>query len=105
VDGASELEIFFRLILPLSKPALAVVALFSFIGVWGDFLGPLIYLNSMEKYAITLGLYRFLGDRAHETDWGLIMAAATLTLLPIVVVFFLAQRTFIEGITLTGVKG
>jgi multiple sugar transport system permease protein len=105
VDGASELGIFFRIVLPLTKPALAVVALFTFIGVWGDFLGPLIYIDDMDKYTIALGLYRFLGDRAHETDWGIIMAASALTLLPIVLVFFLAQRTFIEGIKLTGLKG
>jgi multiple sugar transport system permease protein len=105
VDGASELGIFLSVVLPLSRPALAVVALFSFIGVWGDFLAPLIYIDKMEKYTIALGLYRFLGDRAHETDWGIIMAASTLTLLPIVIIFALAQRTFIEGITLTGLKG
>ena len=105
VDGASELGIFFRVILPLTKPALAVVALFSFITVWGDFLGPLIYIDKMDQYTIALGLYRFLGDRAHETDWGIIMAASTLTLLPIVIIFGVAQRTFIEGITLTGLKG
>jgi len=105
VDGASELGIFFRLILPLSKPALAVVGLFSFIRVWGDFLAPLVFISNMDDYTIALGLFRFLGDRAHETDWGIIMAASTLTLLPIVIIFFFAQRTFIEGIKLTGVKG
>jgi len=105
VDGASELRIFLRIVLPLTKPALAVVALFSFIGVWGDFLAPLIYIDDMKKYTIALGLFRFLGDRAHETDWGILMAASTFTLLPIVLIFFLAQRTFIEGIKLTGMKG
>jgi len=105
IDGASELGIFLRVVLPLTKPALAVVALFSFIGTWGDFLGPLIYINDMERYTIALGLFRFLGDRAHETNWGVIMAASTLTLLPIVLIFFLTQRTFIEGVKLTGLKG
>ena len=105
IDGASELGIFARVILPLIKPAMAVVALFTFIACWGDFMGPLIYINRMEDYTIALGLFRFMGDRAHETDWGIIMAASTLTLLPIVIIFFLAQRTFIEGVKLTGLKG
>ncbi len=105
VDGASELGIFTQIILPLSRPALAVVALFSFIGNWGDFLGPLIYVTDKDRYTITLGIYNYLSDRIHNTDWGIMMAASTLTLLPIVVIFFFAQRTFIEGIKLTGLKG
>jgi len=105
IDGASELGIFARIILPLAKPALAVVALFTLIGQWGDFMGPLIYINKMEQYTIVLGLFRFMGDRAHETDWGIIMAASTLMLLPVIAIFFFAQRTFIEGIHMTGLKG
>jgi multiple sugar transport system permease protein len=105
VDGASELAIFMRIVLPLARPALAVVSLFSFIGTWGDFMGPLIYIDKMDRYTVALGLLSFMGDRAHETDWGMLMAASTITLLPVVVIFFLAQRTFIEGITLTGLKG
>jgi multiple sugar transport system permease protein len=105
VDGAMEWSIFWRVVLPLVRPALAVVALFSFIGAWGDFLGPLIYINDGSMYTIALGLYTFLGDRVHDSDWGLLMAASTLSLLPIVIIFFLAQRTFIEGIKMTGLKG
>jgi multiple sugar transport system permease protein len=105
VDGASELDIFLRVVLPLARPALAVVALFSFIQAWGDFLQPLIYVSDFDRYTITLGLFRYLSDRVHNTDWGIMMAASTLTLLPIVVIFFFAQRTFIEGIKFTGMKG
>jgi len=105
VDGASELEIFFRIYIPLIRPAMAVVALFTFIGAWGDFLGPLIYINAQENYTITLGIYQMLGNRVTDTDWGIIMAISAITLLPIVAIFFFAQRTFIEGISLTGLKG
>jgi multiple sugar transport system permease protein len=105
VDGASELDIFLRVVVPLARPALAVVALFSFIQAWGDFLQPLIYISDFDRYTITLGLFRYLSDRIHNTDWGIMMAASTLTLLPIVVIFFFAQRTFIEGIKFTGLKG
>jgi multiple sugar transport system permease protein len=105
VDGASELDIFFRIYIPLIRPAMAVVALFTFIGAWGDFLGPLIYNNAQENYTITLGIYQMLGNRVTDTDWGIIMAISAITLLPIVAIFFFAQRTFIEGISLTGLKG
>ena len=104
VDGASEPDIFARIYLPLIRPAMAVVALFTFISVWGDFLGPLVYINRQEDYTITLGVYQMLGNRVNDTDWGIIMAISTMTLLPIVIIFFLAQRTFIEGINLTGLK-
>ena len=104
VDGASELNIFFRIYIPLIKPAMAVVALFTFIAAWGDFLGPLIYINAQENYTITLGIYQMLGNRVTDTDWGIIMSISAITLLPIVAIFFFAQRTFIEGISLTGLK-
>jgi len=103
IDGASELDIFAKIILPLSKPALAVVALFSFIRTWHDFLGPLIYLNDEAKYTLSLGLQQFHTE--HTTEWALLMATSTCVTIPVIVLFFLAQRTFIEGITLTGVKG
>jgi multiple sugar transport system permease protein len=104
VDGASELGIFARIVLPLSKPALAVVALFSFVAAWGDFLGPLIYINEQEHYTVAIGLYRFIGDRSFGTDYGLLMAGSVIMILPIFVIFLLAQRTFIEGIRITGLK-
>jgi len=103
IDGASELDIFAKLILPLSKPALAVVALFSFIRTWHEFLGPLIYLNNEAKYTLTLGLQQFYTE--HTVEWALLMAISTCITMPVIILFFLTQRTFIEGITLTGVKG
>lgn len=104
VDGASEIRIFMGIILPLSKPALATVALFQFIASWSDFLGPLIYLGgASEKFTVSLGLSVFQGE--YSTEYGALMAASTVMLLPIVVLFFFTQRTFIQGITLTGIKG
>jgi multiple sugar transport system permease protein len=103
IDGASEFSIYWRIILPLSRPALATVALFTFLANWNDFLGPLIYLSDKQQYTLALGLYGFAGAR--KTEWGLLMAAGTVTVLPIIVLFFLAQRTFIQGVTLTGTKG
>jgi multiple sugar transport system permease protein len=103
VDGASELGIFARIILPLAKAALATVALFQFLASWGDFFGPLIYLNRTEQYTVSLGLTFFQGE--YTTQFGSLMAASTITLLPVLVLFFLTQRTFIQGITLTGIKG
>jgi ABC-type glycerol-3-phosphate transport system permease component len=102
VDGGSEFTIFSRIVLPLSKPALATVALFAFINAWNDFLGPLIYLQTESKYTLAIGLASFLDQ--HGSEWSSLMAASTLVLLPIVVLFFLTQRTFIQGITLTGIK-
>ena len=104
VDGASEFGIFRQIILPLAKPALAVVALFQFIGSWNDYFGPLIYLNDKELYTISLGIANM------QTSYGFmnfawIMAATVMSVLPIIVLFFFAQRTFIEGIALTGLKG
>ena len=103
IDGASELGIFWRIILPLSRPVLAVVALFQFLGAWNDFLGPLIYLHSNEKYTLAIGLQMY--RTTNYVEWELLMAASTLVVIPILVLFFFAQRTFIEGIAITGIKG
>lgn len=103
LDGCSDLDIYWRVILPLSKPALAMVALFTFIGSWNDFLGALIYLNDDTKYTLSLGLQQFVSQ--HGMEWSMLMAASAVMTLPIVVLFFLTQKTFIEGITFTGVKG
>lgn len=103
IDGANEFQIYWLVILPLARPALAVIALFAFLSSWNDFLGPLVYLSSKEHYTLAIGLYGFL-SRA-KTDWGALMAAATIMVSPIVVLFFFTQRTFIQGITLTGIKG
>ncbi|MBX3012886.1 MAG: carbohydrate ABC transporter permease [Caldilineaceae bacterium] len=103
IDGASDLGIFWRVILPLTQPALTTVALFAFLGCWNDFLGPLIFLNDGNKYTLAVGLAAFRGQ--YRTQWDLMMAAATVITLPIVVIFFFAQQRFIQGITLTGMKG
>lgn len=104
IDGCSEFGIFFRIMLPLARPALAVVALFTFMGVWNDFLGPLVYLQRPEQYTLALGLQVF--QSAHGgTQWNMLMAASVLVILPVIVLFFLTQKTFIQGIATTGMKG
>ncbi|HUU82181.1 MAG TPA: carbohydrate ABC transporter permease [Phycisphaerae bacterium] len=104
IDGCSRWGCFWRIILPLSKPALAVVSLFHLLTVWNDFLGPLIYLSHQNQFTLALGL-QFLQSKAGDTPWNQLMAATTLTIVPVLVLFFLAQRTFIRGITTTGIKG
>ncbi|MGC4938843.1 carbohydrate ABC transporter permease [Kribbella sp. DT2] len=103
IDGASPFQVYWRIILPLSKPALAVVGVFTFLGVWNDYLGPLIYLNDSDKYTLAMGLASFQGT--YTAQWGYLMAAAAVVLLPIVVLFAFAQKYFVEGIALTGLKG
>lgn len=104
VDGAAEWTIFWRVILPLAKPALAVVALFQFLGSWNDYFGPLIYLNDQSKYTISLGISNMQSAYGFS-NFAWIMAATCMSVLPIIVLFFFAQRSFIEGIALTGLKG
>jgi len=104
VDGCSELAAFRHIIVPLSKPALAVVALFHFLYAWNDFLGPLIYLTDQKMFTLSLGL-QFYQSQHGGTEWNLLMAAATMVVLPIIVLFFFTQRTFIQGIAITGLKG
>ncbi len=103
IDGAGYLTIFVRIILPLARPALAVVVVLTFLQKWTDFLGPLIYLNDPDTYTLSLGLQQF--QSAHSTEWGPLMAASTLFMLPVILLFALAQKTFISGITLGGLKG
>jgi multiple sugar transport system permease protein len=103
LDGANELVIYWRIILPLARPALAAVALFQFLISWNDLLGPLIYLSDADTYTLSLGLTFFRME--YSTQFGPLMAASTVVVIPVVIVFFFAQRTFIQGITLTGVKG
>jgi multiple sugar transport system permease protein len=104
IDGCSEFGIFWRVILPLARPALAVVALFSFMAAWNDFLGPLIYLQRPEQFTLALGLQSFQ-SQVGGTQWNELMAASVLVILPVLVLFFLAQRTFVHGIATTGLKG
>ncbi len=103
IDGCSELGVLWRIILPLSKPALATVALFQFLGSWNDFLGPLIYLNDPSKYTLSLGIQVFVSTVG--VQWGWMMAVTTVLTVPVVILFFFTQRTFIQGIALTGIKG
>jgi len=103
IDGASHLQVFTRVVLPLTIPALIVVTLFSFMFYWNDFLGPLIYLNSEAKYTLSVGLQLFQGR--YNAQWHLMMAAATVVIAPAVIVFLVGQKYFVEGITLTGLKG
>lgn len=103
IDGCSEWRIFWQIIVPLSVPALATVALFAFIGAWTDFINPLVYLTDENTYTLAVGLQTFVGR--HSSEWNLLMAAATVVTLPLMVIFFFTQRLFIEGITLTGIKG
>jgi len=103
VDGANEFRIFWQIMLPLVRPALLVMAVFMFLWTWNDFFGPLVYLSNTSQFPLTLGLYAFRAQR--DTYWGLLMAAATLTTLPLVLVFFVGQRYFVEGVKLTGTKG
>jgi len=110
IDGASELGILFRIILPLSRPALTVTALFTFMGAWNDYLGPLIYLQKPEQYTLAVGIEFLRTAMTTKTthsalSYPYLMAVSAVVTLPIVILFFFAQRTFIEGITLTGLKG
>jgi multiple sugar transport system permease protein len=104
VDGCSEWGVFRHVIVPLAKPALIVVALFTFMGSWNDFLGPLVYIQHPSQYTLALGLQTFQSQHG-GTQWNLLMAASLLVIMPIIVLFFLAQKTFIEGIATTGMKG
>jgi multiple sugar transport system permease protein len=103
VDGASYFKIYSHIILPLSRSALIVVGLFTFLGTWNDFFGPLIYLNDEELYTLALGLQQFQG--AYNAEWSLLMAASAVVILPCIIVFLFCQKYFIKGITLTGLKG
>ena len=103
IDGASTLQTLWHVLLPVMRPALATVAVFSFQAAWTDFLPPLIYLHDQTKYTISLGLSFFRSS--YDVRWSYLMAASFVTMLPMVIVFFVAQKSFIEGITLTGIKG
>jgi multiple sugar transport system permease protein len=103
VDGAGEWRIFWQIMLPLVRSALIVTAVFTFVWTWQDFLGPLIYLSDPNQLPLSVGLFAFKSQRL--SDWPLFMAASTLTTIPLVVLFFFTQRYFLQGITLTGLKG
>ena len=104
VDGGGDWQILRRVVIPLAKPGIAAIALFQFIYCWNDFYGPLVYLGeNPNAQTLSLALSNFRG--MHHVQWNLTMAATLLFMLPVILIFFLAQRVFIEGVTLTGVKG
>lgn len=103
IDGCSEFSIYWRLVLPLARPALATVAIFTFLNAWNDFMGPLIYLTSPNKRTLSLGLAAFRD--LYTTQWHYLMAASTVVILPVILLFFAAQRYFVQGIAFTGLKG
>ena len=103
IDGASYLQIYWHIILPLTKPAMVVVMLFAFMASWNDFLTPMIYLNTQSKYTISIGLQLFM--TAYQTSWNQLMAAATVAVLPCAIIFLIGQKYIVEGITITGMKG
>jgi ABC-type glycerol-3-phosphate transport system permease component len=107
LDGAGRLRIYWSIVLPLARPAIATVTLFCFIGTWNDFFGPLIYLNSPEKATLTLGLNMLKSQviGSGSVQWHILMAASVLVMLPNIIVFFLAQKQFIRGIQIGGLRG
>ncbi|MGB9588869.1 MAG: carbohydrate ABC transporter permease, partial [Armatimonadota bacterium] len=102
IDGCTEFQTYRRIVLPLAKPVLATVALFTFMNSWNDFLGPLIYLFDESQYTVSLGLAMFSSQ--YGSYWGMLMAVSTVFTVPIIILFFFTQRTFIQGITFTGIK-
>lgn len=103
LDGANKFQVFYKIYLPISKPALITIGIMSFQGAWNDLLGPLMYLNDSNKFTLQLGLAMFNG--AQKVEWGPLMAASLLVLVPVLVLFFTCQKYFVEGISFTGTKG
>ena len=103
IDGCNEFGIYWRIMMPLCKPALATVAVFTFLAAWNDYIGPLLYLRSDYNFTVAIGLATFRG--VMRTEWNLLMAASTAMILPVILLFFFAQRYFIDGVVLSGLKG
>jgi multiple sugar transport system permease protein len=102
IDGAGEFRIYWQIMLPLAKPAVLAVGLFQFMASWTDFMGPLLYLTDSIQYTLSLGLQQFQSQKGSE--WGLMMAVSTMMTIPVIILFFFLQKTFIRGITFTGIK-
>jgi multiple sugar transport system permease protein len=102
IDGASEFRIYWQIMLPLAKPAVLAVGLFQFMASWTDFIGPLLYLTDSVQYTLSLGLQQFQSQKGSE--WGLMMAVSTMMTIPVILLFFFLQKTFIKGITFSGIK-
>ena len=103
IDGLTEYGIWFRVMLPLSKPALSTLTIFTFVSTWNDFLGPLIYLTRDEVKTIQIGLRMFI--RQYSAEYGLIMAASVIALIPVLIIFLALQKYFVQGVAATGIKG
>jgi multiple sugar transport system permease protein len=103
IDGATPLQIYWKIVMPMSRPVIVTVSLFSFMGCWNQFMGPLIYLNSKENWTLQLGLNSFRGEVLDQTN--LLMACSVIILIPVIVIFFCLQRYFIRGANLSGLKG
>jgi multiple sugar transport system permease protein len=104
IDGCTELEILWHVIIPLARPALAMVALFQFLGSWKDFMGPMLYLTDKSQFTLSLGLQSFQSQQG-GTPWHLAMAASMMFSLPLIILFLIARKTFMRGIAMTGIKG
>ena len=105
IDGANPFQIYLRVAVPIIRPAIMTLAIFTFLGNWNAFLTPLIYINSKELWTVPLLIANFQDAYGVETEWGLLMAASSLALIPVLIVYVSAQRYFIEGVALTGLKG
>jgi multiple sugar transport system permease protein len=103
IDGANHFQIYWKIMLPLAKPALATLAIFTFMGTWNDFFNPLIYLNSTKNFTLTTGLAFFQGSAA--TDYTRLMAGVMVSVIPILIVYAFAQKYFTEGVVMSGIKG
>lgn len=105
MDGCGKFGVFFRIILPLAKPALVTTSLFTFLWTWDDFMSPLLYLTKPDTYTVSRALRTFVGDAGSVANWGGALAMATLSLIPPFILFFSLQKYFVQGISTTGLKG
>jgi multiple sugar transport system permease protein len=103
IDGSGYFRIYWQIILPLSKPAIAAIVIFQFVGTWNDFFGPLVYLNDESKYTLSIGLAAFRG--VYATEWALLMAASIVVVMPCLLIYFFAQKYFIQGVVFSGIRG
>lgn len=103
MDGCTPFGMYWRIFVPLSKPAMATLGVFVFMGSWNDFLAPLVYINTQNKMTLPLGLASMQG--MYSTDWPVLMAGTVITIIPLIIIFLLAQDFFIKGVTLSGLKG
>jgi multiple sugar transport system permease protein len=103
IDGANEIQILWKMLVPILRPSLTIIVVYTFTGVYNDFMGPLIYLNTPEKFTLAVGLSNFISSRG--TEWHLLMAASTVVVVPLLVIYYVAQRNLIGGIASLGIKG